>query len=91
MNPLRAMVVLLVIAGGALTGYAEPVTYRTYDGVTLFVDTSSHALRRVVWRSTFPLRSVENEDTLEIEPTFDGPMEPTAFDHNVASTGRSER
>jgi hypothetical protein len=73
---------------------------------TLYVDTSSHALRRVVWTSTPPLepipakyldpvpperreglrtalearRAAEIEDVLEIEPTFDGPMDAAAFE-----------
>lgn len=74
--------------------------------MTLFVDTSNHALRRVVWNSKLPLepipskyldrvpparreelrtalearRSVEDEDTVDIEPTLDGPIEGTAFE-----------
>ncbi len=74
--------------------------------VTLFVDISNYALRKVVWRSKLLLepipseyldrvppeqrerlratleahRNDEEEDTMEIEPTFDGPMEATAFD-----------
>ena len=53
--------------------------------VTLYVSTEDHSLRRCVVRWMKDGKP-GGEDTIEIEPTFDAPIDDAAFDLKVSST-----